>query len=524
MKNKRVLASWIGHADLRAMIPSLDDNQQERLFAELKVDRQSATVAEGPIKTLLTNESFDEIHLLSNYSDWVNKCYVRKLGQKVKIYNVTIDNPTDYRTVFVETNRCLSEIVAGRSIELSLFLSPGTPTMTAIFVLLGKTRFPATFWQTHRELAWKTEIPFDLTVDFLPEILRTADSTFYHLISQSPQEIEGFERIIGNCEQIRMAVGRAKRAAIRDVSVLLLGESGTGKELFAHAIHQASRRKGKPFEAINCAAIPENLIESELFGYRKNAFTGATKDYDGAFKRIDGGTLFLDEVGECPPSLQVKLLRVLQPPHDKEQCHRDFWPIGSKRMESSNVRVIAATNSDLLRDVSEGRFREDLYYRLAPIVVKLPPLRERKADIVAIAETVLERINTDFGKEDMGYKHKKLSAATKNFVKEQPWPGNVRQLRNVLLQAAVMSEKQSLEPNDLIAAVADSPNNEPFTYSSPVIEDGFSLEEHINRIKIKYIQKAMSEANGVKSKAAALLGYENYQTLDAQLKRYGIQK
>ena len=446
------------------------------------------------------------------------------LGNKVKIHKVKVDNPTDYKTVFAETNRCLSEIATGHSIELSLFLSPGTPTMTAILVLLGKTRYPATFWQTHNGKAWKTDIPFDLTVDFLPEILRTADSTFYHLISQSPQEIEGFERIIGNSELIRMAVGRAKRAAIRDVSVLLLGESGTGKELFAQAIHQASRRKGKPFEAINCAAIPEDLIESELFGHKKNAFTGANQDHDGAFKRTDGGTLFLDEVGECPPSLQVKLLRVLQPPPDKEQCHRDFWPIGSKKMESSNVRVIAATNRDLLRDVSDGRFREDLYYRLAPIVVKLPPLRERKTDIVSIAESILKRINSDFEREDSGYEHKKISVAAKNFVKKHHWPGNVRQLANVLLQSVIMSEKQSLEPTDLAAAVAESPNNELLTCSVPIIMDGFSLEEHINSIKIKYLQQAMSEANGVKTKAAALLGYENYQTLDAQLKRYGIQK
>ena len=522
-KTKRILVSWIGHADLRAMLPSLEEKQREKLLTELCINSQSPKISNGPIKTLLECEVFDEIHLLSNYPNWIDKCYKKWVGHAVQIHDVTVENPTDYQSVFNETNRSLIEIIAGRSIELSLFLSPGTPTMTAVLVLLGKTMYPAAFWQTHDGRAWKTEIPFDLTVDLIPEVLRNADSTFHHLISLSPQEIEGFERIIGSSKEIRLAVGRAKRAAIRDVSVLLLGESGTGKELFAHAIHNASRRKGKPFEAINCAAIPEDLFESELFGHKKGAFTNAVDNFDGAFKRVDGGTLFLDEVGECPPAIQVKLLRVLQPPPDKGSCYREFRPIGGKIVETSNVRVIAATNRDLIREVTEGRFREDLYYRLAPIVVKLPPLRTRKSDIIPIAEAILERINIDFKQEEPGYEYKKISANTKSFVKNHLWPGNVRQLANVLLQAAIMSEKAVLDPPDFIAAVADVPSLNIDNDSGVSLGEGVSLENLINELKIKYLRKAMREAGGNKAKAAELLGYENYQRLDAQLKRFEIK-
>ena len=185
--------------------------------------------------------------------------------------------------------------------------------MAAVWLLLGKTRYPAKFLETFAGKSWVTEVPFDLTIDVLPDLLRDPDSHLQHLAAEGPQDVAGFENIAGESRVIRDAVGRAKRAALRGVSILLLGESGTGKEMFAHAVHKVSPRRDRPFVPINCAALSQTLLESELFGHVKGAFTGADRDRPGAFELANGGTLFLDEVGECDLETQAKLLRVLQP-------------------------------------------------------------------------------------------------------------------------------------------------------------------------------------------------------------------
>jgi transcriptional regulator with PAS, ATPase and Fis domain len=320
-------------------------------------------------------------------------------------------------------------------------------------------------------------------------------------------------------------VGRARKAALRDVAVLLLGESGTGKEMFARAIHDASPRRDKPFLAVNCAAIPKSLIESELFGHEKGAFTGAEKKYPGAFQRADGGSLFLDEVGECDPDIQAKLLRVLQPPPEAPPCIREFQPIGATKTLRTDVRVIAATNRNLMTMVQDGDFREDLFYRLAVITIKLPPLRERRSDIPNIATALLIQINRDFARQEPGYHHKFLSSSAKSFVSRHDWPGNVRQLYNALLQAAVMSDRDEIGIDDLQAAIAEMPEGRS-RKDDPLelpLGNGFCLEKHLETIHRHYLQRAMHEAHSVKSKAARLLGMKNYQTLDAQLKRLGVE-
>jgi transcriptional regulator with PAS, ATPase and Fis domain len=343
------------------------------------------------------------------------------------------------------------------------------------------------------------------------------------LAGRKPSEVDGFETIVGDSQAIRLAVGRAQRAALRDVPVLLMGESGTGKELFARAIHAASRRKGNRFEAMNCAAIPRELLESELFGHVRGAFTGADRSRDGAFARANGGTLFLDEIGECDQLMQTKLLRVLQPLPGKGPSQRVFLPVGASEPVTSDVRIVAATNRDLVREIQANRFREDLYYRLAVITLRLPPLRERPKDIPLLAESFLGQINADFERQEPGYRHKKISGTGMDFVKRYGWPGNVRQLYNALLQAAVMADGDTLSRQELVAAIGGIEDDVHVSVLEKPLGDGFNLDEHLKSIQRHYLRRAMDEAGGIKTRAAGLLGLASYQALDSQLRRLKVR-
>jgi DNA-binding NtrC family response regulator len=524
VRPRRILLSWIGYADFRALAATLSGGQQADVLRGLNPPTPLAGQA-GPLKSLLDQERFDEVHLLTSHTGLRNRLYAQWIGGHAMLHPVKVDDPTDYADVFRIVDAELASIVTLPRTpceELCVHLSPGTPTMTAIWVLLGKSKYhPTTFYQTHEGRAWVTKIPFDLIVDFVPQVLREADAKLQTLAGQGPQDVEGFENIVGNSRSLRVAVGRARRAARRDVSVLILGESGTGKEMFARAIHDASPRRRRRFVAINCAALSRELLEAELFGHKKGAFTGAVEDRDGAFKEADGGTLFLDEVAECDPAMQAKLLRVLQPP-DAHPCRRVFYRVGDSRPLTSDVRVVSATNRDLLDGVARHEFREDLYYRLAVISIKLPPLRERREDIAPLAQRLLERINRDFTQQEPGFRPRRLSGAALEFVKKHSWPGNVRQLCNTLTQAAVMTDGEVIDQGDLADAVAEVPGVASVDLRELPLGEGFSLDRHLEEIQRHYLRRAMGEAAGVKRRAAELLGYRNYQTLAAQLERLGI--
>lgn len=523
MSRKRLLISWVGLNDMRAFALSLPEAQRDEILTALP-GVQPEPGERGPIGTLVDAEPFDEILLLYNLSPDRSTEFAAWLSPQAQVIHLELQNPTDYGKVFEIVNAELGKLKSRPNwaqTELCIHLSPGTPTMTAIWLLLGKSRYPATFYQTYKGKAWRTDVPFDLAVDYVPEVFRDADSHLQHLASQSPSEIEGFEQVIGDSPEIRLAVGRAQRAAIRNVPVLLLGESGTGKELFARAIHNSSSRRSKPFLAINCAAISRELLESELFGHKKGAFTGAQADRAGAFEQADGGTLFLDEIGECDPALQTKLLRVLQPPEGDDPCLRLFHRVGDLEERRASVRVVAATNRDLAAGVRDGSFREDLFYRLAVITVKLPPLRDRRTDIPRIAERFLQRINRQFEHDEPGYQHKSICDSAKIFVQQYGWPGNVRQLFNVLLQAAVMADGDTIQKHDIADAIAAM--DVETTLAGNLLErplgGGFNLDELLNDIHRHYLRRAMQEAGGVKTRAAKLLGLASYQTLAKQLEK-----
>lgn len=251
---------------------------------------------------------------------------------------------------------------------------------------------------------------------------------------------------IGTSPSLEQSLKLSKKAAVTDVSVLLLGESGVGKELFANFIHKNSKRVKKPFVAINMAAIPENLLESELFGYEKGAFTDATEGREGKFEAADGGTIFLDEIGEMPLNLQAKILRVLQ--------EQEVVRLGSNKPKRIDVRVISATNADISRKIEESEFREDLYFRLQTVPVEIPPLRERQDEIIPIATEVIERTCIQYELEK-----KTLHTSAQSRLRSYRWPGNIRELISVIERAVILSEGGEITEEDLFLSSREGRRN-----------------------------------------------------------------
>jgi transcriptional regulator with GAF, ATPase, and Fis domain len=292
-----------------------------------------------------------------------------------------------------------------------------------------------------------------------------------------------------------------ERVAPTNSTVLLGGESGVGKDLIARAIHEKSRRAAGPFVKINSTAIPENLLESELFGYEKGAFTGATASKPGKFELADKGTLFLDEIGDVPPATQVKLLRVLQ--------EREFERLGGTRTVKVDVRLIAATNRDLRAALEDGTFREDLYYRLNVVPIDIPPLRERKEDIPDLVTLFLRKFATDSGREVTT-----LSREAMNLLLSHYWPGNVRELQNVIERACALAKTGKLELEDIHL---DSPRNKPSVSGDGFLPEGMTLDQWEDDM----IREALKRAGGNKSQAARLLGLSR-NALRYRLSKIGI--
>ena len=295
------------------------------------------------------------------------------------------------------------------------------------------------------------------------------------------------EGIIGHSQRMVEAVEVMKKVTSSNVNVLILGESGTGKELVARAIHYNGSRRTRPFIAINCAAIPENLIESELFGHEPGAFTGAISRNIGLFEAANSGTILLDEVGDLPALTQSKILRVLQ---DKE-----IRRVGSRENIKVNVRIIAATNKDLEKAIMNKSFREDLYYRLKVITINLPPLRERREDIPELVTFFIKKYNHEFGKRIKGIEEGAMKA-----LREYHWPGNIRQLEAVTERAIIMCETQNISLKDIKSELRFLQGDGIAEFELP--EEGVNLEE----LEQDLLKKAMQRSNGVAAKAAKLLG------------------
>jgi two-component system response regulator PilR (NtrC family) len=325
---------------------------------------------------------------------------------------------------------------------------------------------------------------------------------------------QGFAGIIGRSTPMLEVYRLIETVCRTNSTILISGESGTGKELVARAVHNQSLRRDSPFVAVNCGAMPETLLESELFGHVRGAFTGADSNKKGLIEVADKGTIFLDEISEMTPSMQVKLLRVLQ--------ERKFRRVGGTEETPASIRVIAATNRDLSKLVGEGRFREDLFYRLNVIPIQLPALRERKDDIALIADHFIAKYTGEMGKSLEG-----VSPDVVTTLQAYPWPGNVRELENVIERAVALEPTGRIQLETLPDHLRDGRPATPMAPSrqetSEVLPDsGFSLEQHLQQIERTHVERALKQAGGVQVRAADLLGL-SFRQFRYLVKKYAVR-
>lgn len=410
---------------------------------------------------------------------------------------------SDYGTVAAQDGVQALELIEQEAPHLML-LDLDMPRLTGLEVLkrLPKVRpaedLPVIVMTAHGSIEAAVEAMKGGAYDFLTKPL---DKDHLLLVISKALERDSLKRqvaclksevdsrytsIIGTSPNIRTVMESAQRAARSDVGVLLLGESGTGKELFARSIHQWSPRCANPLVVINCVALTETLLENELFGHERGAFTGADRLQKGKLEMADGGTVFLDEIGDMPLSLQAKLLRVLQ--------DREFHRVGGTRLVSVNIRVIAATNRDLKQAVKTGRFREDLFFRLNVITLTLPPLRERPDDLPLLAKFFLNRHAKEAKRPGMLFSPEAMKVMT-----HYAWPGNIRELDNVIARAVILSPTDTIEPDLLALDSGGLSRPESLTYISLPYHQ--SMEEHSRRI----IDQALKYAEGNQTKAAERL-------------------
>lgn len=496
-----ILLSWIG-------------------FADLKAAEMAKGAGLGPIGQAVKDQPFDEIVLICDWTEKESKDYIKWLRTicptEIILHRVNLSGPTNFGEIYEAAVQVIEETKKQHENQINLIchLSPGTPAMAAVWIILAKTRFPATLIESSPQKGVKiASVPFDMSAEFIPDLLRGPDERLEKLAAELPPEAPEFESIIYRSGIMNRVITKARHIAPRSVPVLIEGETGTGKELLARAIHEASPRKGKPFLAVNCGAIPSELIESELFGHEKGAFTGADKQKKGYFEASNTGTLFFDEIGELPMSAQPKILRTLQ--------EKEITRLGATQPVKFDVRIITATNQNLIDEVAAGHFRSDLFYRIAIAVLKLPPLRDRPGDISLLIDRLLNQINQE-SVDEPGYKHKIISAAAKNLMLQHTWPGNVRELQNTLRRAAIWSVDPLIDIQDIREAMLPIINTDNDNLLGRPMGEGVNLPELMEILAQHYLKRAMDEANGNKTKATELVGLPSYQTFSNWLKKYHL--
>ena len=511
MSMSNILFSWIGFKDLYfAARLMAKDSEFKRQIDEIRKKYRSACMDSDyspALKSLEVCKGLSKVYFFTDIpapGQWGKKFQsVIPAPIESKIIPIAVKNTHRYKDMFDSTVREWNKIIDSDKEVVPYFnLSSGTTAMNAIWIVLAGSRFSKVARFIQVESSEDNPKPFAFDYDL---------KSFAMSAIRDIELDSAFDPIIGESAKIIRVKKLANKAAITDFNILIYGESGTGKELFAEAIHKSSQRKNHKFMAVNCAALPASLLESQLFGYKKGAFTGANKDTAGLFASCDGGTLFLDEVETCPPELQAKLLRALQPPRGESPTARYIRPVGGDEDEKFDVRIIAATNEKLTPDL----FRSDLLNRLATLAITLPPLRERKADIRLLAQNFFDNI-----KEQVpGGNGKVLDESAINFIDNYPWPGNVRQLQNALIQSIVFGEADVITADDfrqILPAGTQTTLNAMQSETPDSIPESFNIVRHIEQkcldIKEQYMRRALTISK-TKSQAAELLGI-SYQTWD----------
>lgn len=508
---KTILVSWLGDHDF-SVKPSLNFDEKH---SQGPVEKAVSSFAQQ-----LNRVEFDEIVLLYSWGGFTYKTQSvsEEQAQREKVadyceglrtitsaqvgYRLNkVKNVTDYTEIYNVVSKELAELSGrhcGEKIQLVFHISSGTPTMQAIWLLLSKTEYPSTILiKTSREVGLElVDFPFDIAVRNQPYYTETPK--FQNLKSESLSKIKW------QSEEMREALSLAGNIARHDdMRVLIQGDTGVGKELFAELIHNNSKRAKGPFITVNCGAIPENLIEAELFGYKKGAFTGADRDKKGCFEQADGGTLFLDEIGELPLLQQVTILRLT----DKHE--QKVKPVGGEEEIKVDVRIIAATHRNLMSKVAEGEFREDLFYRLCDANLKIPPLRERVGDIDRLVDHFITKIHQSSDDNEGGAKF--LSIEARQFLKAQQWPGNVRELETTISRAyKLYSQNSVISRNDvekaMIASLAKVREDE---LMNQAFGDGFNVKLLELKVRAHYIVKAIKESGETNAaETARLLGFK----------------
>lgn len=456
----------------------------------------------GPILTVVAERPFDRVYLFttpkaSEISDKTKAAILERHAEiEVEILEVPLKDPTNYLGIFKQLRSHFKKLnLAHPDAAYSISVSSGTPHMHACWLLLAASgEIPASILQSSPpEFVPEGRSPvreIDIHQKEFPTITRPLDGSEPEgddeaSISDACRDLG----IVGDDPAFRKALHEAHIfSQYDDFHLLLLGETGSGKEYFAKFIHHLGPRVGRPMITVNCSSIPENLVESQLFGHKKGSFTGASMDHEGKFKSADRGVLFLDEIGELPLPAQAKLLRVLD--------QGEIEPVGSNRPVKINVRVIAATHQNIREMVAAGTFREDLYQRFGSSVA-IPSLRSRKGDIPILAIHLLTAWN-------VRHQHqKRLSPSAINELIRYPWPGNVRELRRVIQQTAMLASGKVIKPEELRFEAPLRTN--PLSVL-PDPSEGFKLPDFLDEIKLHMIERSMELSDGVQARAARLLG------------------
>lgn len=470
----------------------------------------------GPILTVVAERNFDKVCLLQTpklaerTEATRTEIQERHPDLEVEVLETPLADPTNYLGILRQLRkhfRALSKKHPDATYSISV--SSGTPHMHASWVLLAASgEIPAKILQsTPPQFVREGKSPvkeIDITASDFPQITRSLDDSG-ETESDEEQAVADACRAVGIVGEDPAFLSVLRQAYIYagfdDANVLLLGETGSGKEYLAQFIHHCSHRSARSLVTVNCGSIPENLVESHLFGHRKGAFTGATSNSDGKFKVADGGVIFLDELGELPLSAQAKLLRTLE--------QGEIEPVGASRPEKVNVKVIAATNRDIRAMIDDGEFREDLYQRFGSSI-SIPSLRERRMDIPRLAIHLLDRWNATHKRQQ------RLTVDAIEALKQHPWPGNVRELANVIRESAMLTIGKVIRPDDL---KFDSYASSKKFAAMPEPEEGFQMTHYLEELKAKLIDRALEKSDQVQSRAAKLLGVTP-QAISQHLKRH----